>query len=102
MAESSAVLIAVSRAAWAAGPGDPQVLRAVVTLAITSGQLSGAATTVLGSASPYGRPPPRLLRGGLDHRHDAVADGLGQPIPGTHDEGEIGVQIVGCGQRVGK
>jgi hypothetical protein len=49
----------------------------------------------------------RPFRRGADHRHDPGADGLGQTIPGTYDEGEIdereiGVQIVGCGQGVGK
>jgi hypothetical protein len=73
-----------------AAPGAPRVFRAIVTLAITSGPVSrGAVTSVLGFASQYSRYHYWLLRRGLDHRHDAGADGLGQPIPGVDDGGQI-------------
>jgi hypothetical protein len=43
---------------------------------------------------------PATCGGGLDHRHDAGADGLGESIPGGHDGGQIGItpnSIVGLG-----
>jgi hypothetical protein len=37
---------------------------------------------------------------GADHRQDLSTDVIGQPIPDAHDQGQVGVFVAGCGQRV--
>ena len=38
----------------------------------------------------HGAGKASLPRGGLDHGHDAGADGLGESIPGVDDGGQVG------------
>jgi hypothetical protein len=64
------------------GPG------AVVVVLQTLGRMSETSKLVSVYAEGNGRSLPR---GGLDHRHDASADGLGESMPGGHDGGQIGV-----------